>query len=1336
MHNKKLKSTEKLGFMKKKLLVSIGVVCLLMTFFQANGNEAGAQPGYSGSPQSSGEDCLNGHSGPGISTETLSIVTDIPAAGFAANTTYNITVTADNNGANSSKIGLSASVEDNAGHQGMLSESSAELQLAGTNFITHTSTGTAAAVSKSWTFQWNSGSAISGTSIYAAANFTNGRNITAGDVVVTSNLMLTMAPVAVPSDLIITGIVDGPLPGGTPKAIEIYVANTVADLSEYSIANANNGGPFTATPFTLPAIAASAGDYIYIASEAPNFSAFFGFAPDYVTVNLNVNGDDAVGLFRNGVLADVYGVVGQDGSGMPWEYLDGWCYRNNSTGPDATFTLSEWIIGGVNTLDFETLNATATNPFPIGTYLTGGALLPQLELTELMPSSALPSPFDEDWFEIANTGAISVDLNGWSWDDNSAIAGTHTFGSLTILPGERIIIADIPTSDVAGWIAEWQLTGQGLQVIGNDAFTSIGFSGLGQNGDGVFLYDTAGQAVDSAIYASGTAGTSITFAGGMLVGPSVNGVNGAFTSLNGADVGSPGDLMPPPPPQAIPTYSIGQLRGVDATGVTDSLNVYARIYGTVFSIDFRAAGGYSFWIKDNQEGIVIFNFNDVNGYNAQVGDSIKAVGTVLQFSGLTQFTPDTIVTISSGNAVSSPLLVSAPLAETDEGDHLRINNVTIVNAAQWPIAGNSANVDLTDGTNTYLVRINSATDIDGSAPPTGPFDIVGGGGQYDGSSPFDAGYQLQPSSLADIIVTVPTVPTVNFLSASQSSLESSGTVTIGLSINPPATSAGTIELILAPGAGLTPADGSTNPAVDPITGILSLSYASGASMVSFDFIIIDDLIIEANESATVDISTTGTSVSVGTLNQFIFTIIDNDTPIPSYNIADVRTVDTDGLPDSLNVNCKLQGVVHGFNLQSPTGTLVQFTIIDNTDGISVFYSLADVAYSPLEGDLVRVVGVINHFNGLGQINADSIVLISGGNTLTTAAVVTALDESTESNLISINNVTLVDPTQWPAPGNNSSVDITDGTNTYILRIDRDTDVDDNVAAPTSTFDVTGLGGQFDNSVPHTDGYQILPRYAQDISLPAPPTLAITEIMAGSNIANAAINGDWWELKNTGTVDIDLAGFSWDDNSYISGTSQFPSIMIAANEAIVIWQGLSADETDFMNEWFITSLTTVISSDELTGSFPALSQNGDGVAIYSPTGGEICRAEYSSAVAGVSVEFDLNCGLIGDAAVGVNGAYSSGSGDIGSPGDRSVSIEESGLLSSKMYPNPSNGKVKIELPSGDSAEIHIINTLGVEVYSGILENGKTSFDVSAWAKGFYLVQINKNASSHSIRLLVN
>ncbi|MGB3714574.1 MAG: hypothetical protein WA996_09110, partial [Candidatus Promineifilaceae bacterium] len=50
------------------------------------------------------------------------------------------------------------------------------------------------------------------------------------------------AAAPIEDDLVITGIIDGPLFGGIPKAVELYAVNAIPDLSFYGIGLANNGG--------------------------------------------------------------------------------------------------------------------------------------------------------------------------------------------------------------------------------------------------------------------------------------------------------------------------------------------------------------------------------------------------------------------------------------------------------------------------------------------------------------------------------------------------------------------------------------------------------------------------------------------------------------------------------------------------------------------------------------------------------------------------------------------------------------------------------------------------------------------------------------------------------------------------------------------------------------------------------------------------------------------------------------------------------------------------------------------------------------------------------------
>ncbi len=1325
-------------FMNRKITISLAVlsVALMGSIHQLSSYSGGAQTAVSGSPLSSNATCTNCHSGPALSTQTMSISTNIPPAGFQPNTNYTITVTAQANGAAVGKIGFMCSVEGAGAHQGVLSSTGGDTWLPIANFITHTSSGnTPTAGSRSWSFQWNSGSAPSGTVIYAAVNFANGTGSTSGDVITSGQLTVNQAPpVVTGSDLVITGIVDGPLSGGVPKAIEIYVVNAVSDLSVYSVANANNGGTFTVTPFVFPAVPAAAGSRIYIASEAPGFTSYFGFAPTYTSSVVNINGDDVVGLFNQGNLVDVFGTPGVDGTGTPWEYTDGWAYRVSGTGPNPVFTLAEWTFSGIDALDNTLTNAAAANSWPIGTYVGGSAALPQLEITEVMSESGLAGVLDAEWFEIANVGAVPVDLNGWSWDDASNTPGTHTFGSIVIAPGARIVVGDWTSALSTAWLSEWYLTGSGLQIVAIDQFNTIGFSDIDNTGDQLYLYDANDTLRSTAVVGVPTAGVSATYSGGTSTGNSAVGVGGAYASTGG-DIGSPGNLSPSIP-SAIPTYSLDQLDGVDPiTGVADSLTTYCRVYGTIFTIDFDGNAGYSFWIKDGTGGINVFNFVDVGTFVANVGDSIKVVGEIEQFNGLIEIVADTFAVISSGNSIGSPTLVTT-IDESTESDYIQIANVSLVTPSQWPAAGSSANVDVTDGSNTFLIRIDSDTDIDGSPAPTGLFSVRGAGGQFDNTSPYTAGYQIQPSSLADIQAFVPTTPTVNFVGGAQSFPEAGGSTTIQLSINPVATGAGVVQLTVAPNAGFTPADANTLPATDPVTGIITLPYAAGDSVLTVTVNVVDDTDQEGNESAVVSI-TSGGSLTVGTLNAYTFTILDNDIPIPTYTIGSVSTVDGVGLPDSLGVYCKIQGVVHGFNVQNPSGTNAQFTVIDATGGLSAFYSLNNVPYNPTEGDLVRIVGTIDQFNGLTEIIPDSIVVISTGNPTVTPLVVTQLNESTESELIRINNLSLVTPSQWPSPGSSVNIDVTDGVNLYIMRIDADTDVDDVVSAPTGTFDLIGIGTQFDNSNPYTSGYQIIPRYAQDVLLPAPPSLSITEIMPGSNISDPTLNADWFEIVNTGATPVDLGGISFDDNSFIPGTGVLPSYVLQPNEAVVVWDGLSADEANFASEWSTAGSFEIISTDELaSGFFQPLAQSGDAVVLYDPIAGEICRAEYLNALPGVSVEFDSNCNYLGNSVPTNGGAWTSVGGDIGSPGNLGPwSIYDGSGIVGNVYPNPASDLVNIELSDASETVVSIYDLSGRKVFEASGIRGSYELSVSNWSSGMYILRIAQQNKLATVQLNV-
>lgn len=190
---------------------------------------------------------------------------------------------------------------------------------------------------------------------------------------------------SIEESLYISGVFDGPLFGGAPKVLELYVAEDIPDLSIYGLGSANNGGGTDGQEYTFPADAATAGTYIYIVRndgfDVFDFFDFFGFFPNYEANFININGNDALELFLNGNVVDVFGEINVNGTGQPWEYLDGWAYRNNNTSPSVTFNVADWTYSGINALDGETTNATATTPFPVGSYTFIPTLAPPTNVT-------------------------------------------------------------------------------------------------------------------------------------------------------------------------------------------------------------------------------------------------------------------------------------------------------------------------------------------------------------------------------------------------------------------------------------------------------------------------------------------------------------------------------------------------------------------------------------------------------------------------------------------------------------------------------------------------------------------------------------------------------------------------------------------------------------------------------------------------------------------------------------------------------------------------------------------------------------------------------------------
>lgn len=244
---------------------------------------------------------------------------------------------------------------------------------------------------------------------------------------------------------------------------------------------------------------------------------------------------------------------------------------------------------------------------------------------------------------------------------------------------------------------------------------------------------------------------------------------------------------------------------------------------------------------------------------------------------------------------------------------------------------------------------------------------------------------------------------------------------------------------------------------------------------------------------------------------------------PNYSIAQVSNETATGAPDSAGVACTLTGTVYGINLRPVNNNQpsLLFTLIDNQgNGIAVSSLNGQFGYSVQEKDIITVRGVIGQFSGLTEIQPDTINKVSANNPLLAPTVVTSLSEATESKLIRINNLRLIDPAEWTTGSGSSGFNVravsdANLSDTILIRIDRDAADLYNSPAPPSPFNLTGLGGQFDGSSPFNTGYQVLPRYIADIS-----TLSSTSAVDFSSFVTIGPNPTSERLRVLSSIDFD------------------------------------------------------------------------------------------------------------------------------------------------------------------------------------------------------------------------
>ena len=208
-----------------------------------------------------------------------------------------------------------------------------------------------------------------------------------------------------------------------------------------------------------------------------------------------------------------------------------------------------------------------------------------------------------------------------------------------------------------------------------------------------------------------------------------------------------------------------------STGVPTLLGQTVTVNG-IITVPGGTYSDYSFevYVQDATGGVNLYVSGGLGTFNADLGDSVTVTAPVAHYNGLTELGTSVgdVTFTNHGPATSffpdTTVLTCAEVLNTFQGDYsepnesrlIRINGVSI-ESGTWPTvpSGGNSYIDINDGTGTLLCFIDVDCEVNGSPEPDGTFDLVGILKQYDGSSPYTDGYQIQPRFILDVIDDTP-----------------------------------------------------------------------------------------------------------------------------------------------------------------------------------------------------------------------------------------------------------------------------------------------------------------------------------------------------------------------------------------------------------------------------------------------------------------------------------------------------------------------------------------------------------------------------------------------------
>lgn len=206
---------------------------------------------------------------------------------------------------------------------------------------------------------------------------------------------------------------------------------------------------------------------------------------------------------------------------------------------------------------------------------------------------------------------------------------------------------------------------------------------------------------------------------------------------------------------------------------------------------------------------------------------------------------------------------------------------------------------------------------------------------------------------------------------------------------------------------------------------------------------------------------------------------------PLFTIREIQEPGSDGVTPRLIDNwVRVRGRVTGPARVFTSGSAKSLYLQDATQGVNVYgnaYPDDQAPYLDRLGVEFSVLGKVTEYNGLTEI-ASGVMWVSDSVPIPVTPRLLPfnipLTESMESDLLTVVGDIIFAPVRSGAGYN---MVVKNGTPAISVRLNDNAGIQTSWLTPGQRVRITGIVGQYDNEAPYTSGYQLMPRFLEDIS---------------------------------------------------------------------------------------------------------------------------------------------------------------------------------------------------------------------------------------------------------------